>query len=128
MLEAGAAPCGLGARDTLRLEAAMNLYGNDMDESVSPLESGLAWTVAWEPTSRQFVGRDALERQRGQGGLRRFVGVLLEGKGVLRGGQRVVASDAGEGTITSGGFSPTMERSIGLARVPGTMQAGRTKA
>tara|TARA_R110002049_G_scaffold210401_5_gene381268 strand:+ start:1081 stop:2175 length:1095 start_codon:yes stop_codon:yes gene_type:complete len=115
---AGIVPCGLGARDTLRLEAAMNLYGNDMDESVSPLESGLGWTVAWEPSERDFIGRAALEEQRASGGLRRFVGLLLEDKGVLRSGQTIVVEGMGEGEITSGGFSPTIERSIALARVP----------
>ncbi len=118
LLAGGVQPCGLGARDTLRLEAAMNLYGNDMDDSVSPLESGLGWTVAWEPADREFIGRVALEKQRDTGNLRRFVGLVLEGKGVLRGHQRVVVDGVGEGEITSGGFSPTMERSIALARVP----------
>jgi aminomethyltransferase len=118
LLAAGVRPCGLGARDTLRLEAAMNLYGNDMDESVSPLESGLGWTVAWEPADRDFIGRAALEKQRAAGGVRRFVGLLLEAKGVLRDHQRVVVEGIGEGEITSGGFSPTIGRSIALARLP----------
>ena len=96
----------------------MNLYGNDMDETTSPLESGLGWTIAWEPADRAFLGRVALEKQRERGELRRFVGLVLEGKGVLRGHQRVVVDGVGEGEITSGGFSPTMERSIALARVP----------
>ena len=122
LLEAGVAPCGLGARDTLRLEAAMNLYGNDMDESVSPLESGLEWTVAWEPADRDFIGRAALEQQKASGGLRRFVGLLLEDKGILRGHQRVVVDGAGDGEITSGGYSPTLDRSIALARVPAGVQ------
>ncbi len=117
LLAAGVAPCGLGARDTLRLEAAMNLYGNDMDETISPLEAGLGWTVAWEPADRDFIGRPALEAQR-QGDTQRFVGLLLEDKGVLRAHQRIVVDGVGEGEITSGGFSPTIERSIGLARVP----------
>jgi aminomethyltransferase len=115
---AGVQPCGLGARDTLRLEAAMNLYGNDMDETVSPLESGLAWTVAWEPADRDFIGRAALESQRHDENKRRFVGLLLEDKGVLRNHQRVVVEGVGDGEITSGGFSPTIGRSIALARVP----------
>jgi aminomethyltransferase len=102
----------------LRLEAAMNLYGNDMDENESPLESGLGWTVAWDPADRDFIGRAALEKQREEGGLRRFVGLLLEDKGVLRDHQRVVAEGIGEGEITSGGFSPTIGRSIALARLP----------
>ena len=117
LLAAGVAPCGLGARDTLRLEAAMNLYGSDMDETVSPLEAGLGWTVAWEPADRDFIGRAALERQRG-GPNRRFVGLLLEDRGVLRSHQRVVVEGVGEGEITSGGFSPTLDRSIALARLP----------
>jgi len=78
------APCGLGARDTLRLEAGLNLSGQDMDEAVTPLESGLAWTVAWEPAERDFIGRSALEVQHERDGLRRFVGLLLTGCGVLR--------------------------------------------
>ncbi|MGH8114945.1 MAG: glycine cleavage system aminomethyltransferase GcvT, partial [Rhodanobacteraceae bacterium] len=107
----GVKPCGLGARDTLRLEAAMNLYGNDMDETVTPLESGLAWTVAWEPEDRDFVGRAALQAQRAAGAKRKLVGLLLEGKGVLRAHQKVLCAAAGEGAITSGSFSPTLERS-----------------
>jgi aminomethyltransferase len=118
LIAAGVRPCGLGARDTLRLEAAMNLYGNDMDETVSPLESGLGWTVVWEPADRDFIGRAALEKQREAGGTRRFVGLLLEDKGVLRDHQRVVVDGIGEGEITSGGFSPTIGRSIALARLP----------
>ncbi len=118
LLAAGVAPCGLGARDTLRLEAAMNLYGTDMDESVSPLEAGLAWTVAWEPAERDFIGRAALEKQRENTNKRRFVGLLLEDRGVLRNHQRVVVEGVGEGEITSGGFAPTIGRSIALARLP----------
>ena len=114
---AGIKPCGLGARDTLRLEAAMNLYGSDMDESVTPLESGLAWTIAWEPNDRDFIGRKALIAQRDAGAKRKLVGLVLEDKGVLRGHQKVV-TEVGEGEITSGTFSPTLERSIALARVP----------
>ena len=116
--QAGAAPCGLGARDTLRLEAGMNLYGQDMDEDSSPLESGLGWTVAWQPADRDFIGRRALEAQRDSGPLRKLVGLLLQDKGVLRSHQRVVVEGIGEGEITSGGFSPTLGRSIAFARVP----------
>jgi len=116
LLDAGVKPAGLGARDTLRLEAAMNLYGNDMNEDVSPLECGLEWTVAFEPADRTFIGRAALEAQK-QASHARFCGLLLEGKGVLRGGQRVETA-SGDGVITSGGFSPTMGRSIALARLP----------
>jgi aminomethyltransferase len=118
LLAAGVVPVGLGARDTLRLEAGMNLYGQDMDENVSPLESGLAWTVAFDPADRDFIGRAALEEQKAAGGLRRFVGLVLEGRGVLRSHMRVLAAEAGEGEITSGGFSPTLGVSIALARVP----------
>jgi aminomethyltransferase len=118
LLASGVAPCGLGARDTLRLEAAMNLYGTDMDEDVSPLEAGLGWTIAWEPADRAFIGRDALEQKRADDSRQRFVGLILEDKGVLRGHQRIVVDGVGEGEITSGGFSPTIERSIALARVP----------
>ncbi len=118
LVAAGVQPCGLGARDTLRLEAAMNLYGSDMDETISPLEAGLGWTVAWEPADREFIGRGAIEAQKSAGGLRRFVGLLLEDRGVLRNHQRVVVEGIGDGEITSGGFSPTIGRSIALARVP----------
>jgi aminomethyltransferase len=118
LLAAGVVPCGLGARDTLRLEAAMNLYGSDMDETISPLEAGLGWTVAWEPEDRDFIGRGPLEKLRADANKRRFVGLLLEDKGVLRGHQRIVVEGFGEGEITSGGFSPTIGRSIALARLP----------
>ena len=120
---AGVARCGLGARDTLRLEAGMNLYGNDMDESVSPLESGLAWTVALEG-NRDFVGKAALVAQRDAGVKRKLVGLLLLERGVLRSHQKAYAGAAGEGELTSGTFSPTLERSIGLARVPATTGDG----
>ncbi len=114
----GVAQCGLGARDTLRLEAGMNLYGNDMDESVTPLESGLSWTVAFDPQDRMFLGRNALEAMRAQGVPRKLVGLVLEDRGVLRSHQRVIVPAIGEGELTSGTFSPTLERSIGFARVP----------
>ena len=114
---AGVRPCGLGARDTLRLEAGMNLYGQDMDEDTSPLESALGWTLAWEPAERDFIGRAALEAQRAAGPARKLVGLLLEDRGVLRAHQRVV-TPAGEGELTSGTFSPSLGRSIGFARIP----------
>jgi aminomethyltransferase len=113
----GVKPCGLGARDTLRLEAGMSLYGHDMDESTTPLESGLGWTVAWEPGGREFIGRKALQQQRAEGPAHKMVGLLLEERGVLREGQ-AVWSTAGEGRITSGTFSPTLKKAIALARVP----------
>ncbi len=118
LTELGVRPCGLGARDTLRLEAGMNLYGTDMDETTSPLESGLGWTVAWEPAEREFIGRAALAEMRGNTERRRYCGLLLEGRGVLRNHLRVIVDGVGEGEITSGGFSPTLERSIAMARVP----------
>ncbi len=116
--DAGVAPIGLGARDTLRLEAGMNLYGADMDESVTPLESGLEWTVAWNPPARDFIGRAALEKQKAQGVPRRLVGLVLEDKGVLRNHQKLVCDGFGAGEVTSGSFSPTLNKSIALARVP----------
>ncbi len=117
-IELGIRPCGLGARDTLRLEAGMNLYSSDMDESTHPLESGLGWTIAWEPAERDFIGRAALQKVKASGSARKLVGLMLEDRGVLRSHQRVIAGPAGEGEVTSGTFSPTLERSIGLARVP----------
>jgi aminomethyltransferase len=117
LLDAGVKPAGLGARDTLRLEAGMNLYGLDMDETTSPLESGLGWTIAWEPADRDFFGRTALEKQKADGVKMRFTGVLLEDRGVMRSHQKVMTAE-GEGELTSGGFSPTLNRSIGFARVP----------
>ena len=121
LLAAGVKPCGLGARDTLRLEAGMNLYGQDMDEETSPLVANMAWTVAWEPEDRNFIGRAALEVQRNTVE-EKLVGLVLKEKGVLRTGLPVRFTDnAGnifEGKITSGTFSPTLGYSIALARVP----------
>ncbi|MEO6967180.1 MAG: glycine cleavage system aminomethyltransferase GcvT [Rhodanobacteraceae bacterium] len=116
LAEAGVAPAGLGARDTLRLEAGMNLYGQDMDENATPWEAGLAWTVALD-ADRDFIGRAALEKQKGDGVPRELVGVALDGKGVLRHGQRVL-TERGDGEILSGIFSPTLGKSIAFARVP----------
>ena len=117
---AGVAPCGLGARDTLRLEAGMNLYGQDMDESVSPLESGLGWTVDLV-SERDFVGKGALTARQAS---REMTGLLLvDAGGVLRAHQ-VVHTDRGEGEITSGTFSPTMKQSIALARLPAGVAVG----
>jgi aminomethyltransferase len=115
---AGVMPCGLGARDTLRLEAGMNLYGSDMDETVSPLECGLGWTIGWEPQDRDFIGRAALIEQKARGVPRKQVGLVLGDRAVLRSHQKVIVPAVGEGEVTSGTFSPTLERSIGLARVP----------
>jgi aminomethyltransferase len=118
LLDAGVEPCGLGARDTFRLEAGMSLYGQDMDETTSPLETGLGWTVAWEPAGRDFIGRKALEKLREAGVAQKLVGLVLENKGVLRAHQKVILSGGGEGVVTSGSFSPTLERTIALGRVP----------
>ncbi|PKO48350.1 MAG: glycine cleavage system protein T [Betaproteobacteria bacterium HGW-Betaproteobacteria-4] len=115
----GVAPCGLGARDTLRLEAGMNLYGQDMDETVSPLDAGLAWTVSLN-TDRDFVGKPALLAN---GQQKQFLGLILLDKGVLRGHQKVMTPH-GDGEITSGSFSPTLQQSIALARLPLGVQIG----
>jgi aminomethyltransferase len=117
LVASGVMPCGLGARDTLRLEAGMCLYGTDMNETTTPLESGLGWTVALEPLERDFIGRAVLETQQATGCSCQQVGLLLQGKGLLRNGQSVV-TDLGEGIVTSGGFSPSLGKSIALARVP----------
>ncbi len=120
----GVASCGLGARDTLRLEAGMNLYGNDMDASTHPLESGLGWTVAFKPENREFIGRRALETLRAAGVARKLVALLLDERGVLRPHQRVVVDGLDDGEVTSGTFSPTLQKSIAFARVPaGTADA-----
>lgn len=114
---AGVAQAGLAARDTLRLEAGLNLYGQDMDEQVTPLESNLGWTVAWTPEERDFIGRAALARQRAEKPDRVLKGVVLGAKGVMRHGYEVT-TNAGDGVVTSGVFSPTLGYSIGLARLP----------
>ena len=118
LLSRDVVPCGLGARDTLRLEAGLNLYGQDMDESVTPLECGLEWTVDFG-AERAFVGREALQERLRAGGLARQVGLILDGRGVLRSGYPVTSPD-GDGIVTSGTFSPTLGRAIGLARVQGS--------
>lgn len=119
LLDAGVKPAGLGARDTLRLEAGMCLYGQDLDANTSPLESGVAWTVDMK-TPRDFIGRRALESG---SATRRLVGLVLEERGVLRAHQTVVTAH-GNGETTSGSFSPTMNRAIALARVPKNVAIG----
>lgn len=124
LLDAGVRPCGLGARDTLRLEAGMNLYGQDMDESTLPLVSGLGWTVAWEPLDRDFIGRAALEAAR-VAPPQKFIGLVLEGRGIMRAHMNVRFPDmpeGAEGETTSGGFAPTLKKSIALARVNAAAQ------
>ena len=114
---AGVRPIGLGARDTLRLEAGLNLYGEDMTAATSPLVSNLAWTVPLKDPERDFIGRDALLAEKAAGVPSRLIGVVLQERGVIRHGYKVL-TNSGEGVITSGIFSPTLGYSIGLARVP----------
>ena len=123
LVEAGVKPAGLGARDTLRLEAGMNLYGQDMDETRNPLESGLTWTVDFKDAARDFIGKSALAGRQAQGSLRTFLGLVLLDKGVLRAHQRVV-TPKGDGETTSGSFSPTLNQSIALARLPAGIAVG----
>jgi len=123
LLAAGVKPAGLGARDTLRLEAGMNLYGQDMDESVNPLDAGLAWTIDLV-SERDFIGKAALQAK---GQSAQFVGLILREKGgVLRAHQKVIAANGETGEITSGTFSPTMQQAIALARVPMGVNIGDT--
>jgi len=120
---AGVKPAGLGARDTLRLEAGMNLYGQDMDDNVSPLDAGLAWTVDLN-AERDFIGKSALQKN---GQTQQFVGLILREKGgILRAHQKVVAASGNAGEITSGTFSPSMQQAIALARVPADVAIGDT--
>ncbi|MFC4251936.1 glycine cleavage system aminomethyltransferase GcvT [Sinimarinibacterium flocculans] len=121
LLDAGVKPCGLGARDTLRLEAGMNLYGQDMDESTHPLESGLGWTVAWTPEDRDFIGRTAIAPLRGASP-RKLVGLVIEGRGIARAHMKLRFANGAAGETTSGGFAPTMKQSIALARVDATAE------
>ncbi|GAB2799939.1 glycine cleavage system aminomethyltransferase GcvT [Dyella kyungheensis] len=113
---AGVAPAGLGARDTLRLEAGMNLYGQDMDETVSPWEANLGWTIALDE-GRDFIGRQALEAHKAAGVKRVMVGLVLDDKGVLRHGQPVLTAN-GTGEILSGSFAPTLNKAVAFARIP----------
>lgn len=123
LLDAGVKPCGLGARDTLRLEAGMNLYGQDMDEDISPYEAGLKWTVDLKDPARDFIGKAALEGKHARPVRNQFAGLLLLDRGVLRAHQKVVTPQ-GEGEITSGTFSPTLSQSIALARLPAGVAIG----
>ena len=116
LAEAGVKPAGLAARDTLRLEAGMNLYGQDMDEEVTPYVAALGWTVSLDE-GRDFIGRQVLEQQKAAGVPQQLVGLVMDERGVLRHGQRVL-TDAGEGQILSGTFSPTIGKAIAFARVP----------
>lgn len=123
LIAAGVKPAGLGARDTLRLEAGMNLYGMDMDENVNPLDAGLAWTIDLV-SERDFIGKSALQAK-GQNA--QFLGLILREKGgILRAHQRVVAASGELGEITSGTFSPSMQQAIALARLPQGVAVGDT--
>lgn len=120
LLATGVKPCGLGARDTLRLEAGMNLYGQDMDENISPYEAGLKWTVDLRDATREFIGKSALATRRTN---YQFIGLVLLERGVLRAHQKVFTPQ-GIGEITSGTFSPTLHQSIALARLPAGVAVG----
>ncbi len=115
LCQQGALPCGLAARDTLRLEAGMNLYGQDMTERDTPLTSNMAWTVAWE---HEFVGREALLLQKNTGLKEALVGLVMKDKGVLRAGMMVHDAQGRQGVMTSGTFAPTLGHAIALARLP----------
>jgi len=123
LLDAGVKPAGLGARDTLRLEAGMNLYGQDMDEGQNPLESGLTWTLDFKDANRDFIGKSALAGRRAQGNLREFLGLVLLDRGVLRAHQQVFCPQ-GQGETTSGSFAPTLNQSIAFARLPAGVKPG----
>jgi len=110
-------PCGLGARDSLRLEAAMHLYGSDLDSGTTPLEAGLGWLVHLE-MPKPFIGREVLEQQSADGVKRRLVGLRLQGRAIPRHGYPVLAEGAVVGAVTSGGWSPSLEAGIALAYVP----------
>jgi aminomethyltransferase len=117
-IDAAVQPCGLGARNTLRLEAGFNLYGNDMTEATSPLVSNLSWTIDWTDPHRDFIGKKSLLKEKEAGIKTRLVGVLLKEKGMLRPGQKIMIQNDGEGVITSTGYSPILNTVIGLARIP----------
>ncbi len=124
LVEAGAAPAGLGARDTLRLEAAMALYGHEIDETTTPFEAGLGWVVKLD--KGEFLGRDALAAQKAAGVPRKLVGFEVQGRGIARQGHAVVSDGGAVGTVTSGTWSPTFEKAIGMAYVPPEMAAPGT--
>ena len=129
LAQAGVEPCGLGSRDTLRLEAGMNLYGHEMDDETSPLVANMGWTISWQPESRDFIGRSTLENERDQGIKEQIVGLVMRSRGVLREGYEVVLADTDQrGVITSGTFSPTVGVSIALARIPVTKTASEVKS
>lgn len=118
LIQSGVKPCGLAARDTLRIEAGLLLYGQDMDDTTTPLESSLNWTVTWDPQDRDFIGRGSLQAQKQQGLQQKLVGLRLLDKGMMRTGQKVLIEGLSDGIITSGTFSPSLNQSIAFARVP----------
>lgn len=118
LVQAGVQPCGLAARDTLRIEAGLMLYGQDMNQTTTPLESGLSWTITWDPHDRDFIGRSALLKQKQEGLKEKLVGLRLRDKAVMRAGQKVKIAGLPDGIITSGTFSPILNQSIAFARVP----------
>ncbi|MDO4693186.1 MAG: glycine cleavage system aminomethyltransferase GcvT [Eikenella sp.] len=124
--QAGVQPCGLGARDTLRMEAGMNLYGHDMDDETSPLQAGMGWTVDLKDETRDFIGKTALLALKEQGVDVKQVGLLLAKGGVLREGMEVV-TEQGKGITTSGVFSPSLKQSIAIARVPKAFEGDAAK-
>src|SRR5690606_13733910 len=115
----GLVPAGLGARDTLRLEAALRLYGNDIDESTNPFEAGLGWTVKLD--AGDFIGKDALARIKAEGPTRKLVGIEMIGKGIARHGYPVLSGGEPVGQVTSGSPCPTLEKNLGLAYVPASL-------
>jgi aminomethyltransferase len=117
LIAAGIAPIGLGARDTLRLEAGLNLYGAEMDDNTTPLETGLAWVIHWEPSDREFIGRKALEQQRTNGCAFERAGLVFDARTIPRAGHKL-HTNQGEGIVTSGSFSPSLGAGIALARLP----------
>ena len=119
-------PCGLGARDTLRMEAGMNLYGNDMDDNTSPLEAGMAWTVDLKDEARDFVGKAPLVALKEKGVSVKQVGLLLAKGGILREHMEVITPQ-GKGETTSGVFSPSLKQSIAIARVPKNFEGDTAK-
>lgn len=117
LLDAGVTPCGLGCRDTLRLEAAMALYGQDIDENTTPLEAGLGWLVHLD-SKGEFIGREVLANQKETGVKRRLVGIEMQGRYIARHGYPVIAEGKSVGEVTSGSWSPTLEKAIAMAYLP----------
>lgn len=126
LLDKGVMPCGLGARDTLRLEAGLNLYGTDMDETTTPDVSNLAWTVSLHDESREFIGKSAIIAGREVGASQQLIGLIMEARGVLRNHQTIFCDGQSVGEITSGSFSPTLNIAIAFARLPANYEGELT--